>query len=113
MTEFKTEDYLLKFPKAAYSSEAILNAAYDFSDRAWIKIKEITAENILVQIEIKDFQKIPLEIIIKDFQNQANDHQIRINLAKDTHLIREMIVAQAFDPCDNLDEILSAYERES
>lgn len=113
MTEFKTDGDLLKFPKAAYSSKAILNAAYDISDRAWVKIQEVTAENIIVQIEVKDSQKIPKEIIIKDFQNQAIDHQIRTNLNQDTRLIREMILAQAFDPCDNLDEILAAHERES
>ncbi len=41
-----------------------------------------------------------------DFIRHALDHQIRLDVGKDYKLIREMIVAQAFEPVDNLEEVV-------
>ena len=87
-----------------YSIKAVKNAAYDFTDRAWIRLE--TQKNNVLSISIKP--KNPdssLRFLKYDFINHALDHQIRIDVGKEFKTIREMIVAQAFEPCENLDEV--------
>jgi His-Xaa-Ser system protein HxsD len=100
---------VLTFPVQAYTPKAVINAATDFLSKAWVKIEEVSSENILVRLIPKNPESFPSDLLSRDFENQVLDHQIRVNLQGETKIIREMIVAQAFDPCDNLEEILEIY----
>lgn len=87
-----------------YSIQAVKNAAYDFTDRVWIHLE--TKENNDLSISIKPKNPESSTHLLKfDFINHVLDHQIRIDVGKKFKTIREMIVAQAFEPCENLDEI--------
>jgi His-Xaa-Ser system protein HxsD len=103
-----TEKMRLELPSDAYSHEAIMNAAYDYTEKAVIRIDSITAEKISVTIKFKDIEGFPLSELIDQFTASVLDHQVRININRDTQKIREMIIAQAFEPCDNLEEIVTA-----
>ncbi len=102
------ERICLEFPRDAYSSEAIMNAAYDCTDRAVVKIESITPEKISVVIKPKESQAFPPGKLADWFTANVLDHQVQINIGRDTRRIREMIIAQAFEPCDNLEEIVAA-----
>lgn len=87
-----------------YSIQAAKNAAYDYTGRAWIHLE--TKENNVIVISIKP--KNPedsFSTLKSDFMNHVLDHQVRIDVGREFKTIREMIVAQAFEPCENLDEI--------
>jgi His-Xaa-Ser system protein HxsD len=61
---------------------------------------------ILVSLIAKN-ENISKETFINEFLNHVLDHQVRLDVSKETRVICEMIVAQAFEPCDNLDEIVT------
>ena len=87
-----------------YSIQAAKNAAYDYTARAWFHLE--TKENNVIAISIKPkYPEDSFSTLKSDFMNHVLDHQIRIDLGKEFKAIREMIVAQAFEPCENLDEI--------
>lgn len=97
--------YELKFDKRLYSTEAIKKACYDFLDKATISLREDTS-NIIVRFKIKRNDKENTHKLLDDFRNSVLDFEIRILIENEYRLIREMIVAQAFAPCDNITEII-------
>ena len=99
---------ILEFDPGIYSIKAIKNATYDYTDKAWIKIKSKSNEKILVYIRPKLHDLKDINSLIMDFENHVLDHQIRLEVSNDFKVVREMIVAQAFEPCDNLKEIIDA-----
>ena len=44
--------------------------------------------------------------------NNLLDHQVRLEVSQEFKIIREMIVAQAFEPCDNLKDIVDTFTSE-
>ena len=88
-----------------YSIEAVRNAVYESSMIKNSRIERKEPNSVIIYLDISDRGKE--ESFMKDFFNSLLDHQIRIDLHKKFGIIREMIVAQAFEPCDNLDEITS------
>jgi His-Xaa-Ser system protein HxsD len=99
-------EFQLDVDKSIYSLQAIKNASYDYSDKAWIKIDTMSNSRILVSLIAKN-ENISKETFINEFLNHVLDHQVRLDVSKETRVICEMIVAQAFEPCDNLDEIVT------
>ncbi len=96
----------LNFDTAVHTLEAIKNASYDFTERADISIELVTPGKIRVSLSpIKNLGS-PIDSMSSDFIRHALDHQIRLDVGKDYKLIREMIVAQAFEPVDNLEEVV-------
>lgn len=99
-------DFSVELDSHIYSIQAIKNAAYDYSGRAWITIEEIQDTHaVLVSLKLKPTQH-ENESIEADFKNHVLDHQVRIDVGMEFKIIREMIVAQAFEPCGNLDEVV-------
>jgi His-Xaa-Ser system protein HxsD len=102
----RVEEVKMLFDSEIYSIEAIRNSAYDFTDRAWIFIEETNENKIHVSLKLKNSDS-PLALIKDDFINNVLDHQVRVSVKNEFKAIREMIVAQAFEPCANLNDVLN------
>ncbi|VVS91263.1 hypothetical protein [Desulfoluna spongiiphila] len=92
----------LKFDKKLHDIRALRNAAYDLSNEMSCHLSDIDDRYYGAEIVCCDINK---DIEIK-YLNSVNDHQIRVDLCLEFNSIREMIVAQAFEPCDNMKEIV-------
>lgn len=98
-------DFEIHFDKDIYSLQAVKRTAYDYSSRLWILIQE---KNNQLIVYLKSKKPIDSQQQIKlDFINHALDHQVRIDTENDFKAVRQMIVAQAFEPCENLEEIVN------
>ena len=100
------QTYSIGFDSTVYELSAIKRASYDFTDKATIKIERPSQSRIVVTFTPKDKDSGPMDVIASDFTNHVLDHQIRIEVEADYGRIREMIVAQAFAPCENLHELV-------
>jgi His-Xaa-Ser system protein HxsD len=99
---------VLDFDAEVYSLAAIKYAAYDFGDRAGFQIELIPSGKIRVLMTPKSDSSQPLHCLVAQFRNHSLDHQIRVDINHECRAIREMIMAQAFSPCDNLREVIDA-----
>ncbi len=99
------KEVVVEISPLVYSLQAIKNTGYDFSGEAWIDIR-LGETNINVVMRPKENSAIDITELKQKFLNSLLDHQVRIDTAKEFKTIREMIVAQAFEPCDNLDEVV-------
>jgi His-Xaa-Ser system protein HxsD len=89
---------------ALYSADAIFRAAYRFTDRCYIHLARRPEEPSLVVVTLT--AKRPdaeLRPIIGELCNELIDQQIRLDLARETGPLRELIVAQAFAEGNLLD----------
>lgn len=102
---------ILEFDFNCYSIEAITFSAYDLMSSASIQIKKLDNKAI-VYIRNKDQSKNNLEKIASDFNDCVLDHQVRFLVNKEFKLIREIIVAQAFQPCDDIKDIVNVIKDE-
>ena len=99
----------LEFDCRVYELQAIKNAAYDFSSRAVAKIRA-GEQATLVEIVPLETEADAVDALVVDFSQSVLDHQVRLDTARDYKAIREMIVAQAFAPCDNLEELVKTFK---
>jgi len=88
--------------KTFYEPGAIKNAAFGFANSCYIFIRPYDMDENLVRFEPKEGVEVDLEFIAKEFCNAVLDHQIRLDLEKMNHKIRDLIVKQAFYPIEKL-----------
>jgi His-Xaa-Ser system protein HxsD len=67
---------------------------------------------VIVYVRNKDQSKDNLEKLASDFSDCVLDHQVRFLVNKEFKLIREIIVAQAFQPCDDIKDIVNVIKNE-
>jgi len=94
------------FDPAMYSLKAIKYAAFDLSSKANVHVELDIDGRIVVRIESNEGGQEKIRALEKEVQHCVFDHQIRIEIGNEFKLIREMIIAQAFAPCDNLEEVI-------
>ena len=82
-----------------YSIDAVLSAAYLFTDVCYIKVDTVDGDKALVQLSAKTPDTV-VEQIAKNFQNEVIDQQLRLRLRRETEEIRRMIIAEAFAPLE-------------
>jgi His-Xaa-Ser system protein HxsD len=99
------EGLILEFDTALFSARAIKNAAYDFSRRAEAHIEMASENRVLIFLTPKPHGAGPADSLATDFKRHVLDHQVRLEINQEFKTIREMIVAQAFEPCENLSEV--------
>lgn len=99
----ETETMTFYLDSNVYSLQAIKRASYDFTDRCFIKIDSAESEKIALTIALREgvANDTAQELI-----NSILDHQIRSDLEKEFGDLRTIIVAQAFSPCSNIEEII-------
>lgn len=107
----KTKQVKLRINPKIYSLSAVKKAAYDFTDRAFIEITLASDNTISLAITLKEISNPDT---IQEFLNHVLDHQVRVDLEEEFGSLREIIVAQAFTPGDNLEleRLLSACKNE-
>lgn len=81
----------ITFNKEIYTREALIKAAYKFSDKAYIHL-DMDNTYFLVNVDIKSGHE---EITEKEFINAMLSEMLRIQISKDTKSIRELIFARA------------------
>ncbi len=82
---------VFRFNKELYSKEALIKAAYRFTDRSYIHL-DTDDKSYIVDINLKpgceDFSE-------EEFQNEILGEMVRIHVTNKTKNIRELILARA------------------
>jgi len=102
------QTHAIEFDSTVYELSAIKRAAYDFTEKVTVKIECPSQSKTIVTLTPKDQDGASMNVLAADFINHVLDHQIRLEVEADYGRIREMIVAQAFAPCENLHELVDA-----
>jgi len=82
-----------------YTSEALFRACYAFTDRCYLFLKQLSADQVLVEFRTSDSSRA-LADVVGSFANELIDQRVRADIARETRAIRERIVAQAFAEAD-------------
>lgn len=101
-TVVKEDSIQIHLHNSIFQAEAVKNAAFCFSNLCYIFIKPYDMHETLVRFELKSGVSDSLETIVKEFCNSVLDHQVRLDLEKMNHKIRNLIVEQAFRPVEKL-----------
>ena len=81
----------LEFSKELYSKEALIKAAYNYTDKAYVHL-DVDDEKYYVSLEIKDSND---ELDEKEFVNEMLAQSVRHLIYKQTKGIRELLLARA------------------
>lgn len=81
-----------RFSKEIYSKEALIKAAYRYTDKAFLHL-DIENDEFVVNIEAKDGVDSVTE---KEFQNTLLAEMVRLCVSDRTKNVRELILARAF-----------------
>lgn len=80
------------FLKKIYDKDALLKAAYHYTDIAYLHL-DADETNYIVTIEMKDDRRAIEE---KEFLNEILAQMVRKKVAEETKTIRELMIARAF-----------------
>ena len=80
-----------EFSKELYSKEALIKAAYNYTDRAYVHL-DVDDEKYYVLLEMKHSNDEPDE---KEFVNEMLAQSVRHLIYKQTKGIRELLLARA------------------
>lgn len=97
---------VLKFNKELYSKIALIKAAYNFTDRAYIHLDADDC-NYYVSILAKEQQEIISE---KEFVNEMLSQSVRHEVYRQTKNIRELMLARAMASSMMFEEEFDDYE---
>lgn len=78
-----------------YSMQAVLKAAYQFTDRCYIHIEPETEQILLVRCKAKSVH-VNAQELAHEFCNELIDQQLRVAISQETEAIRTVILAHAF-----------------
>lgn len=95
---------LMEFDSQVYSIDALKRTCCEFNDNMLINI--ITNRKRYI-VAIENVSENNIADVEKSFKCSLLDNQIRIDTEKQFKTTRELILAQAFAPCENLDEIVN------
>jgi len=82
-----------------YSPEVIFRTAYLFTGRCYLFLSSDSKGNILASFRLKQ-KSSDLEDVVGEFGNELINQRVRVELARETASIRELIVTQAFAEAD-------------
>ena len=108
----KRQTISIEFDQTIYTLKAIKRAISDFSDKANSIIENTSQGKVQVLISPIQNKLFNSDDIEKDFKNLVSDHQINIEVEEDFKDIRQIIVAQAFFPCDNLEKVMNEIDHD-
>lgn len=90
--------FFIKLKKAFYEREAVMPAAYKFTDSCYIKIDAVENGYIGVWFKAKPQSNVDPELLLCEFCNEVLDQQVRLDLEKRYGSIRDNIYQFAFAP---------------
>lgn len=86
-----------------YGMEALFRACYKFTDRCFLFLERGETDRVIVhlrpQATASDVGAL-VDNLVGSFQNELIDQRLRVDLARETHSVREWVVAQAFVEAD-------------
>jgi His-Xaa-Ser system protein HxsD len=82
---------LFRFSKEIYNKEAVLKAAYQYTDRAFLHI-DVDDTHYIVTVELKSKN----ETLTEEFQNEVLAQMVRQQVRIQTKNVRELMLARAF-----------------
>jgi len=91
--------------RSVYSMDAVLRAAYRFTDRAFIVLKIEAAHTSRMFALFSVRNNADLSVVILEFQNELLDQQLRCSLEAKFSDVRTLIVAQAFSEGNLIDPV--------
>ncbi len=80
------------FPKEIYSKEALIRAAYSFTDRFYLHL-DCDEKNYYVTLKPKESS---CRVQMETFQNEILAQMVRIQIREQTKNVRELLLARAF-----------------
>jgi His-Xaa-Ser system protein HxsD len=83
---------LFRFSKEIYNKEAVLKAAYQYTDRAFLHI-DVDDTHYIVTVELKSKNETLTE---EEFQNEVLAQMVRQQVRVQTKNVRELMLARAF-----------------
>lgn len=92
---------IIDVAKSLYQKEAILFAAHKFTDRYYVDIVSSQGKYVSVTFRRKD-TNLTSEDLASEFCNELLDQQVRLNIENSYGNIRDLIVKQAFQPVENI-----------
>lgn len=93
--------YSASYEKDIYPTEALLKAAYSFIKKAYIHFS-IDCQKIIVTFTAKSDEELP-DTIALDFENALLAQTVRLQVYKQTHVIREVLMARAMSSTMTMD----------
>ncbi|HDZ87457.1 MAG TPA: His-Xaa-Ser system protein HxsD [Nitrospirae bacterium] len=93
----ETGKLILRVDKSMFHREAILSAAYKFTDSCYIQIASLDSDYYGVYFTSKS-PNIDLDYKVNGFCNELIDQQLRHNLDDSNKSIKAMIIKKAFFP---------------
>ena len=95
--KLKDGKIVLQVDKTIYKHDAVLAAAYKFTDNCYIHVESRDTHNYTVYFRPKNNNK-DLPSLVNAFCNELIDQQIRFNLDLSSRSIKELIIKKAFFP---------------
>ena len=84
----------IQYDKEFYSKEALLKAAYHFTDRAYVYLG-VEDGSFFVDFTAKDGAQFDKEKLENEFKNELLAQVIHQTVSKETTVLRELLVARA------------------
>ena len=84
----------IQYDKEFYSKEALLKAAYHFTDRAYVYLG-VEDGSFFVDFTAKDGAQFDKEKLENEFKNELLAQVIHQTVSKETAVLRELLVARA------------------
>jgi len=99
MTDFlketiKWKKFEILIDTSIYKKEIIFKTAYLFLDKGYFFFRK-EDKNLIVQFTLKSWEKIKLEKIIKDFNNELLNNILRWIIVKENKTVRDEIITSA------------------
>ena len=91
-------DFVLRLSKQVYHNNAVIAAAYKFTDRCSIDLQSEDDYTVVVLRTKDGVAASDLSTIAADLSNEALDQQLRLDLESRYGALREAIVKAAYDP---------------
>jgi len=88
----ETQKKTLSFAKELYPKEAVLKASYCFIDRCYIYLNQTDTD---YTIEVTAKASFNIEGLQHEFKNELLAQTVRHHVYKQTHTIRELLMARA------------------
>ena len=87
-----------------YSLDAVMRAAYKFTDRCFVFLQRETGKaHLLTIFLVGRARSTDLSTVVLEFQNELLDQQLRVRLEEQFKDVRTLIVAQAFSEGNLID----------
>lgn len=102
ITNINNNCICLQIDEHLYQQEAIQIASHKFIDKCYVKIDR--KSDSIISLVFSPKENCEIKNITLEFFNELLDQQVRFTIGKSYGNIRDVIVKQAFNPIDNIQD---------